>query len=93
MGVFALDKPQKFKTGLPYFAGHTAAVLDFDFYPFNESLIASASEDAQIKLWEIPEDGLTKVINTPLTTLSGHSKKVMLIKFHPTASNVIVSVS
>lgn len=68
-------------------------MVDFDFYPFSDNMIASASEDCTIKLWEIPEGGLKTVINTPLTTLQGHHKKVTLINFHPTASNVIGSVS
>lgn len=88
-----MDKPQRFKADVPFFSGHAGPVLDFDFNPFSDNLIASASEDATIKLWEIPEGGLTSTITTPLVTLTGHHKKITLINFHPTASSVIGSVS
>ncbi|CAM9348954.1 unnamed protein product, partial [Phaeothamnion confervicola] len=43
-GPFAIlpyDKADKrYDRNMPVIAGHTSAVLDFDFYPFDESLIA-----------------------------------------------------
>ena len=78
---------------LPVFSGHSAPILDFDFNPFDDSLIASGSEDTTIKVWGIPEGGLTENISTPLVDLTGHSRKVILLRFHPTASNVLASAS
>jgi len=43
---------------LPIVAGHKNPVLDIDFNPFNDNLIASASEDCYVKIWGIPEGGL-----------------------------------
>ena len=45
-------------------------MLDFEFYPFNDSYIATASEDSEIRLWEIPEEMKEDLI-TPISTLSG----------------------
>jgi coronin-1B/1C/6 len=73
--------------------GHSAAVLDFEFNPFHDQIIASAGEDATIKVWGIPEDGVTTNISEPLVDLAGHSRKISLLRFHPTASNVLASVS
>ena len=36
------------------FTGHKAAVLDIDFHPFNDHIIASASEDTKVNVWQIP---------------------------------------
>lgn len=80
------------KTDVPVFAGHSGTILDFDFNPFNDNLIATGSEDMTIKVWEIPEGGLTTNISTPVQDLAGHSRKVVLLRFHPTASNVLGSV-
>jgi len=68
-------------------------VLDFDFNPFNDQLIATGSEDTTIKLWGIPEEGLTENITTPLVDMAGHSRKVTLLKFHPSAENILASVA
>lgn len=45
---------------LPLIKGHSGPVVDFDFSPFNDNLLATASEDGTVKLWVIPEEGITK---------------------------------
>jgi hypothetical protein len=42
----------KLPENLPLITGHTAAVLDTDFNPFNDTVIASASEDTNVS-WSI----------------------------------------
>lgn len=91
--VISLDKPGRYDTGSPVIAGHSSACLDFDFNPFNDHMIASASEDTTVKVWQIPEGGLTENISTPICDLRGHGKKVTFLRFHPTASNVLASAS
>lgn len=93
VAVLPLDKPGRMETSIPAIAGHTAAVLDFEFNPFHDQLIMTASEDTTIKVWQIPEGGVTENINTPLVDLAGHSRKVTLLRAHPTAENVLASVS
>lgn len=44
-------------------------------------------------MWGIPEGGLTENLSEPLQDLHGHERKVTLVRFHPTASNVLGSVS
>jgi coronin-1B/1C/6 len=78
---------------VPLFAGHKGAVLDLDFNPFNDNLIASASEDTTIMIWGIPEGGLTKTVTEPLQTLHGHKRKVGSANFNPVANNVLATSS
>lgn len=66
--------------------------LDFDFHPFIPSLIASASEDTTIAVTAIPEK-ITANISKAEVVMKGHQKKTHLMKWHPTANNVIVSAS
>jgi len=78
---------------MPLVTGHKNPVLDIDFNPFNDDLIASASEDCYVKIWGIPEGGLKENLNTPLQTLSGHKRKVGTVQFNPVANNVLSSSS
>lgn len=93
MGVFRLDAPGRAAIDVPYLSGHAAAITDFDFNPFNDHILATGSEDTLIKLWQIPEGGLTEKINESLVDLVGHQRKVTLMRFHPTAGTVLASAS
>jgi len=83
----------KVSSNYPLITGHKSAVLDLDFNPMNDSLIASASEDCTAKIWGIPEGGLKDSMTEPLQTLIGHKRKVGTVKFSPTANNILVSTS
>lgn len=102
--VGRLDRPGRFESGTSaQVEGHTGSVLDMDFNPFDDSVFASASEDTTIKLWNIPDDweptdenGRAKKgenLTESLVDLVGHRKKVTLLRFNPTASNVLASTS
>lgn len=73
--------------------GHTGAVQDFEFSPFDENLLLSASEDATLKLWSIPDGGLTEHMREPRVTLEGHTKKVFFCTFNPSAAGIAASAS
>lgn len=100
------DRPGRFEDGTsPILKGHSGTVLDTEWSPFDDSLLATASEDSTIKLWSIPEDweptndkGLgnksaTGDFTNVMVDLEGHAKKVQLIRFHPTANNTLLSCS
>ncbi|KAI8854722.1 hypothetical protein BC829DRAFT_424442 [Chytridium lagenaria] len=60
----------------PLFTGHTGPVLDTDFNPFNDHIVASGAEDCRVMIWTIPEGGLTQNTETPTLTLTGHGRKI-----------------
>jgi coronin-1B/1C/6 len=78
---------------LPLVAGHKGAVLDIDFNPFNDNLIASVSEDCTVKVWGIPEGGLKENLTEPLQTLNGHRRKVGTVGFNIVANNILATSS
>jgi len=94
-GAFAvLDADKKGKLGqFPLVTGHSGEVLDIDFSPFNDNIIASVSEDGYCKVWKIPDGGLTEALNTPAQSLSGHKRKVGTLNFNPVASNILATSS
>jgi len=94
-GAFAvLNVSNKGKLGtLPLVAGHTAEVLDIEFNPHNDSIIASTSEDGYAKVWRIPDGGLTSTMTDPVQSLSGHKRKVGTLNWNPLAKNVLATTS
>lgn len=98
------DRPGRFEDGAsPILKGHSGTILDTEWSPFDDSMLATASEDCTIKFWSIPDDweptnekGLGNKgedFSDSLMELDGHRKKVTLIRFHPTASNTMLSTS
>ncbi|XP_054280556.1 coronin-2B-like isoform X2 [Macrosteles quadrilineatus] len=71
--------------------GHKGPVLDIKWNPFNDNIIASCSDDCTVKLWYIPDGGLTANLTEWLIDLHGHKRRVGYVEFHPTAENVLVS--
>uniref|UniRef100_A0A4W3HRZ1 Coronin n=1 Tax=Callorhinchus milii TaxID=7868 RepID=A0A4W3HRZ1_CALMI len=55
--------------------------------------LITAGEDAKIRVWRIPDGGLTEIISKPETVLPGHPEKIYSIKFHPLAADILASSS
>ncbi|XP_075881803.1 coronin-1C-A-like [Nelusetta ayraudi] len=89
--VLPLSKTGRIDKSYPTVCGHTGPVLDVDWCPHNDHVIASSSEDCTIMVWEIPENGLLTPLSTPVVVLEHHSKRVGIITWHPTARNVLLS--
>ncbi len=51
---------KRFDNNIFLIKGHKGNITDCDFSKFNDSLLATASEDGTIKLWLVPEGGLTQ---------------------------------
>ncbi|MBE7182331.1 MAG: DUF1899 domain-containing protein [Terriglobus roseus] len=97
--VIPIDERGKLPEQLPLFRGHTAAVLDTDWSPFNDSLIASGSDDCKVFIWKVP-DGFSLHSDAdepedvgPTSRFTGHSRKVGHVLFNPAAANVLASSS
>ncbi|XP_037115633.1 coronin-B-like isoform X1 [Syngnathus acus] len=89
--VLPLHKTGRIDKAYPTVCGHTGPVLDIDWCPHNDQVIASSSEDCSVMVWQIPENGLVAPMSEPAVELKGHSKRVGIITWHPTARNVLLS--
>ncbi|XP_062512279.1 coronin-1A-like isoform X2 [Corticium candelabrum] len=89
--VHRLDKPGRLDLNASRVVGHKGAVLDIKWNPFDENVIASASEDCTVKVWEIPEDGLTENLTKEVVNLVGHNRRVGFLEWHPTAEHVLAT--
>lgn len=76
----------------PKVVGHKSAVLDIQWCPHNDNVIASSSEDTTIKVWHIPDGGLNEPLTEPEQTLAYHQKKVLQVQWHPVVLNLMLSI-
>lgn len=92
-GVLKVGGSGKIGTSAPLFSGHTRPVLDVAFSPFNENIVASASEDATIRLWKITETAgkIDAQHDKQIATLTGHGRKVCRIMFNNVVNNLLAS--
>lgn len=91
--VLPLDQFGRVPIDAPKVTGHGRPVLDIEWNPFNDQEIASSSEDGSIKVWHVPEDGLSMDLDEYLVDLRGHTRKVNIIRWHPCAEGVIASAA
>ncbi|XP_056289274.1 coronin-1C-A isoform X2 [Pseudoliparis swirei] len=89
--VLPLQKSGRIDKVYPTVCGHKGPVLDIDWCPHNDLVIASGSEDCTVMVWQIPENGLGTPLSEPVVVLEGHSKRVGIVSWHPTARNVLLS--
>ena len=94
-GIAVLDANNvgSVKPDLPYLRGFRGPVLDLEFSPFRTDLIAATGEDCSVKIFQIPEGGLTTTITQELQGFAGHVKKCSFLNFNPSASDCLLSGS
>ncbi|NWR30864.1 CORO7 protein, partial [Tachuris rubrigastra] len=93
IAVLELSKPGRLPdTAVPTIQ-NSVAVADLSWDPFDPRRLAVAGEDAKIRLWRIPEGGLQETLQEPEAILQGHTEKIYSIRFHPMASDLLVSSS
>lgn len=72
--------------------------MDTDWSPFNDSIIASGSDDAKAFIWQVPEDFTLQHEGdptdvAPVQKLTGHGKKIGHVLFNPAAENILATSS
>ena len=96
--VIPLSEKGRLPESIPLFRGHTAPVLDTDWSPFDDFLIASGSDDGKVFLWRVPDgfsvhtpDNAEPTDIAPTGKLTGHSRKVGHVLFSPSANHVLAT--
>ncbi|NXX30297.1 CORO7 protein, partial [Nicator chloris] len=93
IAILELSKPGRLPDVAVPTIQNGAAVADLTWDPFDPRRLAVAGEDARIRLWRIPEGGLQETLQEPEAILQGHTEKIYSIRFHPMASDLLVSSS
>lgn len=93
--------PPKLPDVIPLARGHTAPVLDTDWSPHDDSLVVSGGDDGHILLWKVDKDAFdgwghekwVPVDFDPVLRISGSSRKIGQVLFHPTAKHVVAAAT
>jgi len=75
----------------PLVAGYKGLVLDIAWCPHNDNVIASASEDCTVTVWQIPDAGVARTMTESVVDLVFHQRRVGLVIWHPSAQNILLS--
>nr|XP_022339588.1 coronin-1B-like isoform X2 [Crassostrea virginica] len=89
--VLPIKQTGRVEMNQPVVDGHKGPVLDISFCPHNDDVIASCSEDCTVKVWQIPEGGLTRNLTEPVVELVSHIKRACIVHWHPSAQNILLS--
>uniref|UniRef100_A0A3B4Z7V1 Coronin n=1 Tax=Stegastes partitus TaxID=144197 RepID=A0A3B4Z7V1_9TELE len=89
--VLPLSKSGRVDKNYPLVIGHSGPVLDIDWCPHDDNILASCSEDCTAMVWQIPDHALTRPLSDPVVVLEGHSKRVGIVTWHPTARNILLT--
>ncbi|KAG0704548.1 hypothetical protein DFH29DRAFT_801556 [Suillus ampliporus] len=93
--------PYKLPDVIPLARSHTAPVLDTDWSPHNDSIVASGGEDGKVMIWKVEsaafedwgQDHWVPEDFDPVARIDASPRKIGQVLFHPTASNVLASAS
>lgn len=89
--VLPHNKVGRISADHPLVGGHKGPVLDIAWCPHNDNVIASGSEDCVVKVWQIPDGGISRTLTEPVVDLIYHQRRVGLVLWHPTAQNVLLT--
>ncbi|KAF7968728.1 hypothetical protein HWV62_29600 [Athelia sp. TMB] len=93
--------PYKLPDIIPLARSHTAPVLDTDWSPHNDSVVASGGEDGKVMIWKVEastfegwgQEGWVPTDFDPVARIDASPRKIGQVLFHPSASNVLASAS
>lgn len=93
--ISRIDQPGKVESMPSVISGHRAPVLDLAFSPFHENVLATASDDGHVKLWNIPAEGMKTSMDSSeaFSDYHNHTSSVRCLRFHPRTNNLLASSS
>ena len=92
IAVFNAEKPLNFDARVPLLKGHSGAIFDMQWNPFEDRLLATCADDGKVKLWVFDDyEGLTSTghRNDPDMELEAHARKCASVQWHEAAENLL----
>ncbi|KAI1884438.1 hypothetical protein AGOR_G00226400 [Albula goreensis] len=88
LGLASLDAGSDGSWTVSQVPCHADQVTDFDFSPFDDSMLATCSADETVKVWRLCEMGQDQPSSAEVT-LSPGAGRLETVLFHPTATGLL----
>ncbi|XP_048846279.1 coronin-7 isoform X2 [Brienomyrus brachyistius] len=88
LGLASLEPGPDGKWTVTQMPCHADLVTDFDFSPFDDSLLATSSADETVKVWRLSEPH-SEPPHSPSVTLSPGEGRLETVLYHPTSSGLL----
>ena len=93
--------PSKLPDIIPLARSHAGPVLDTDWSPFNDAIVASAGDDGKAMIWKVDDaafngwgsDGWEPRDFDPVLRIDATPRRVGQVLFHPTAEHVLATAT
>jgi len=93
--------PNKLPDIIPLARSHTGPVLDTDWSPHNDSVVASGGEDGKVLIWKVDsgtfegwgQEHWAPRDFDPVARIDGSARRIGQVLFHPTAEHVLAAAS
>jgi coronin-1B/1C/6 len=93
--------PIKLPDVVPLARSHSATVLDTDWSPHSDNIVASGGEDGKVCVWKVEsgtfegwgQDGWVPRDFDPVARIDASPRKIGQVLFHPTVSHLLASAS
>lgn len=89
LACLPLDFKGRMEVSTPLIHGHSDLITDFDFSPFDDGMLVTGSTDANVRIWHIPEGGLTENMTNAEYSLPQFDKRIENVLFHPTTEYLL----
>ena len=96
IAVFGTDEAQTFDPKIPLIKSHTGNILDMQWSPFEERLLATCADDGKVKMWVFDDfNGLTGKGNLTECDLEieAHHRKCLSVQWHNSVENLVATHS
>ncbi|XP_064607683.1 coronin-7-like isoform X2 [Liolophura sinensis] len=91
LGVLPLNSSGR-QYDIPRLEAHSESVTDFDFSPFDDSVLVTGSSDLTVKLWTLPDDP-SELKEADLSRSTGQlppqSRRIENLLWHPCAEGIL----
>ena len=94
IAVINANKPFAFSPSTPLIRGHTGAIYDIQWSPFEERLLATCADDGKVKMWVFDDfEGCKENLVEADMELEAHSRKCLNVRWHRSVESLLATCS